>query len=506
MKRLIIACLTLTMAVGGHAQQNIGQTITVHMKDGSKVVYKGGTKMGIGLMGNYETETISNFPNQGSEPTVTKTLQMGEVEFWPYYEPYLKVERQAPGQYSVKMSVNATFEPNNISGVCIGTASNPTWDGEDAWKRQEGDMEPCIFGKKPSQLSLDEEDTWCDYPLELGKTYYVRPFAALYYNKDPQDPDVANRVYHTTFYGEEQNFRVPDCIGDHYWVYDEIRGSYHAEFFPNDTVATHAAWEVFSTQHAGEVLDAINANPRFYLPLGALFNEFKATEAGASMTVRAETYDDGTVYFVDQVPDAFYDYVEAYYQQENTICERVYQHLIDYVNTVTNSSGSVYTRNVPLPLNQIENVDASWNIPGDSYLYVTPINSTAQPYVGFELPHFVPGKYKILITMAPETTVENNEENASLFIPSKFRINLFEPSVDDAYYPSAPTLTFTDTEGNKDFVNPADQVSTIELEHEFTASCAILQLQSYVLTREQRAYIYTRNLRIAEIRLVPIVE
>ena len=514
MKRLIIACLTLALAVSGHAQQNIGQTITVHLKDGTKVVYNGGTRMSLSLMGNFETETINNWDDPEKEPTVQKTLQMGKVEFRPLFgydgETY-HLAHQAPGQYSVSVSVDIKgFSGTRLSGACIGTEPNPTWGGESAWLEQlqmsRGDqyMEVCNFGKKPARLSY-EEDTWCDYPLELGKTYYLRPFAALYYYPDQEKQAPEDRLYHTTFYGEELNVRVPDSISDHYWIYDENQGKYYYEYnlSPGDTVVTKEAWSAFGEKHPGEVLQAINDNPFYYKSLDELFGEYKDAAVDVSITVRSETYDDGTVYFIEEVPDAFYAYLEAYYQEENTMKEMVYQNLIGYMKTEENSmSEGLYTKNAVT--SQIKDVDASWNIPSNSYVSAKPTSNATQCSVVLELPHFVPGKYKIFITMAPETTVENNEENASMFLPSRFRINLFEPADEYKDYPVAATCRFTDAEGSNTFVVPADAVSTIEQEHEFTVSRAIIQIESYVTSRQRS--IYSRTLRIAEIRLVPIEE
>ena len=183
--------------------------------------------------------------------------------------------------------------------------------------------------------------------------------------------------------------------------------------------------------------------------------------------------------------------------------EMVYQNLIGYMKTEENSmSEGLYTKNAVT--SQIKDVDASWNIPSNSYVSAKPTSNATQCSVVLELPHFVPGKYKIFITMAPETTVENNEENASMFLPSRFRINLFEPADEYKDYPVAATCRFTDAEGSNTFVVPADAVSTIEQEHEFTVSRAIIQIESSVTSRQRS--IYSRTLRIAEIRLVPIEE
>ena len=497
MKRTIISCLTLMLAISLSAQQNIGQTITVHMKDGTKVVYQEGIQMSLNVWGDFEKETISNFPNPGEEPTVRKERTMGSVSFQSLSDygeeaSYIAVERLAPGQYSAKMKVYSSFGSNHILGTCISTKGNPTWGEDGIWKQT---YDYCIFGTKPEKLSIDEEECWCDYPLEPGQTYYVRPFAAVYYNPDAKNANPNNRVY-TTFYGEELNFRVPDSISDHYWFYNGI--TYESKYNPGATVATEDAWNAFSAKHAGKVLDEINYYPFRYKSLNELLSDYIAT--GASVVRRAETYDDGTVFFVDEVPDAFIDFVNAYYQQENTPQEMVYQHLISYLAEGGETSGK-YTKNSVL--SQLANVDPSWNIPSNSYLYVTPTTASAQPYVGIELPRFVPGKYKILITMAPETVAENNEENASKFLPSKFRIYLFEASLNNNEYPTVGAR-MTNADGTNDFIAPADKTNTFELEYEFTSYHAIIQLQSYVTSSQLKTY--SRSLRIAEIRLVPVVE
>ncbi|MBO4564297.1 MAG: hypothetical protein J5720_02565 [Bacteroidaceae bacterium] len=498
MKRTIISCLTLMLAISLSAQQNIGQAITVHMKDGTKVVYQAGTRLGLNVWGDFEKETISNFPNPGEEPTVRKEMTMGSVNFQSLSDygeeaSYIAVERLAPGQYSAKMKVNSSFGSNHVSGTCISTKENPTWGEDGIGKKQTYDY--CIFGAKPEKLSIDEEERWCDYPLELGQTYYVRPFAAVYYNPDATNADPNNRVY-TTFYGEELNFRVPDSISDHYWYYN---GSmYCGRYTSGAMVATQEAWNVFSAKHAGKVLEDINNYYFRYKSLDGLLSDYIAT--GAAVVRRAETYDDGTVYFVDEVPDAFIDFVNAYYQQENTPQEMVYQHLISYLAEGGETSGR-YTKSAVL--GQIANVDPSWNIPTNSYLYVTPTTASANPTVGIELPKFVPGKYKILITMAPETVAENNEENASKFLPSKFRITLYEANLNNNEYPTGGAR-MTNAEGGNDFIIPADKTSTIELEYEFTSYRAIIQLQANVLSKDRSTY--SRCLRIAEIRLVPVVE
>lgn len=466
MKRTIISCLTLMLVISLYAQQNIGQIITVHMKDGTKVVYQGGSSLGLYVWGDYEKETISNYPNSGEEPTVRKERMMGSVSFQSLSDygeeaSYIAVERLAPGQYYAKMKADSSFGTSQVFGTCISTKPNPVWNGGDAWiemyYNQWGEA-LCYYGEKPSQLSHEEADQWCDFPLEPGHTYYVRPFVAVYYTPDGYG-NLNDRVY-TTFYGEGLNFRVPDSISDHY------------NLLPNAIVGTREAWNAFSAKHAGKVLDEINYYYFRYKSLDGLLSDYIATAAGASVVRRAETYDDGTVFFVDEVPDAFYDYVNAYYQQENTPQEMVYQNLISYLAEGGETSGR-YTKSAVLV--QIANVDPSWDVPSNSYLYVTPSTASANPTVGIELPKFAPGKYKILITMAPETVAENNEENASLFLPSKFRITLYEASLNNNEYPTGGAR-MTNADNTNDFIAPADKSNTIELEYEFTSYRAIVQL------------------------------
>lgn len=302
-----------------------------------------------------------------------------------------------------------------------------------------------------------------------GTTYYYRLMVRLPCQQQGEQQQVV-------CYGPEMAFRIPDLMAE--------SGLMPAELATDGAVyPTQETWAAFRAEHFRNTsLSTPDA-----LTLGRLWLQWLQTPQGqsAEFTTTDRHYDDGVIHFIDEIPDAFYTWA----------CSR------EIIITDTSRLGSY---NDYIMYEMVTGTDGKWELPNNSYIQIT--DSTKNLVTAlFYMPEAMPGiKYRLTITFAPETQLEQTEENARYFAPTAVRIGWNLPGQNrlDANYLNNPKPKTDETNGS--FIISGMEVTTLTFS-DFTGGNGNINLLIETNNRSPQVNNGTRCsiLRIAEVRLTP---
>ena len=338
------------------------------------------------------------------------------------------------------------------------------------------------------QWAVNDRFPWFNCPLENGETYYYRVIANLPYNENTDE---------AFFYGPEMSFRVPNLKAD-------------AGYDSGDIYFSDEAWASFMQYFPADM--PADKSATWQKVMRSLQQKWEATLENSPYdltTATKLTFDDGIAYVLPEVPEAFYTWMSTrelviHASQESEYC-----------------SAEINVNNQKEPQTSFEivsNVDASWDIPSNSYLVCTPavyegVTSNISASVYFNLSEAVPGiRYKLTITLAPETryTPEKDEsgnyigENASHFLPVPIRIDSYSlASTGSNVTPFGILGRRTSVESKYTTAAIAKDV-IVHDEEMFDFSCSLLNIQSTPSRSQLNRGTQTNELHIAEVRLTPI--
>ena len=349
-----------------------------------------------------------------------------------------------------------------------------------------GNLQYKWTGTRVSNNDSSEKLSWMNYPLTNGETYYYRIFANLPYNE---------RTENAVFYGPEMSFRVPNLKADAGYDNGDI-------YFSDD------AWASFMQHFPADMTSYKLAI--WQKVLHSLQKKWEATLDASPYdlaTATKLTFDDGIAYFLPEVPEAFYTWMSSRELVINASHESEY----------CSAEISVNNLNVPQTSFEIVNdVDASLEIPSNSYLVCTPAvyenSSNRNVSFYFNFSEAVPGiRYKLTITFAPETryTPEQDEtgkyigENASHFLPAPLRI--YSAPLTSKGNTITPWGAFTGTNLLARYETVATAKDVFELyDEKYNFSCSVLRVESNARTSQLNRS-QTNEVHIAEVRLTPIL-
>lgn len=269
------------------------------------------------------------------------------------------------------------------------------------------------------------------------------------------------------------NKKCQDWYGEVYYDYYKFKDK-------KCIIPSTKAWEDFRDRHSDvftvDIFQNVDAKNEI---LAGWFNSITPS-LFSTMQLNAEEIlcVDGRLYVVDYIEDSFMSYF-AYY-----LC-----------NPTRTFGAESYTKNCIVPPS-IVNCDPSWNVPENRYYEFSPTSTSANPYVGFEIPKSLfPGiSYKVNIAIAPNT---NDPEDKR---PNYFRVNLYERASSGNNYGNYPSSgKVIQYEGSNFITAGGEKCDTISLTYvpsEYSIS-HILQLQSNITSKMTSTY--DRSIRIAAI-------
>ena len=340
---------------------------------------------------------------------------------------------------------------STLTKVCLGSSSGLSVENCDMIGDFYGDE--CWIGDyynklRPRWYSLEHG---IRMELEYGKTYYYR-----YFIKIPIEGHGD-----AVFYGPEYSFHIPKVMDD---------AGYYPEPMLTD-VAISAAFPEPLKAPSKERIDS-------------WWKEWRATEGGQKTDLSADVttaeFDDGTGYRVNRLPDEFYVWLAS-------------REIV--LNLLEGEASSTTTPTL------VSDVPSVWDLPRNSYVQFECQNNSVNAQVNW-YPELIPGvPYKFQITFAPETQLENNDENVLAFLPTRVRI----------YLPDGKGSNNRLT--NEDFEIPATEVATFSADSVATQYFVpahkdrmYVSVRSVVKNSEVRNKRFNRIIRIADIRFTPMTD
>ena len=304
------------------------------------------------------------------------------------------------------------------------------------------------------------ESNRVDATLQPGNTYYYRTFAEVQVEEGGQTKT-------TYFYGPEKSFRVPRVMSD-------------AAYFPYPQ-GTDAAVAAF----AAHFPDSVTAPT--WKEMEMLWDKWRATPEGAEIDltpyITSETFEDGTGYRLNYIPDEFYDWMT-----KREVVIDAFDGLAETSQMVDNTT----REHVPdVQIDSVANVDASWNVAGGKYIRFTPKKITVNVSVTYRSYEVVPGlRYRLQLNFAPETVVtEKTDSTGYVLLPAKVNITDVK----------AQNIIATKHE------IPVAEASTLVIDDFNTTAPGLdLKFETATTNLETRRKLFNRIMRIAEIRLIPI--
>ena len=471
--------MILALAMMGCVLTAIAQDVTVlHMKDGTTRRFTNGVKNAT------QVQFFEYLPHEGKSPVYNTTqhdngysCQWDVTQAWhidgqysvavvwedilpegfqPRYglclgtQPGLSVEHCDTMKYSV--SEDSYWYDENYSRlhfVFVGQLFPPDFTLE--WQGKEGE-DGQRFDIIAKRL---RKDNHLAISLQPGQTYYYRTFAEGQVEEGEQ-------LKTKLFYGPEKSFRVPRVMAD-------------AGYFPTPC-ATGEAVAAFAT-HFPETVKA-----PAWKEMEGLWNLWLATDEGQqtdlSADITSDTFDDGTGYRLNRIPDAFYTWMSRR------------EVIIDAFDGLTEISQMKNQYGEFEPTVMAEEVTDVDSIPGGKYMRFTPLVASVNHYAIYRSTEVVPGiRYRLVVNFAPETLPT---ATAYDLLPTRVEVWALHP---DGSEEAALVKTHDVT---------ALQMSAYENGDFLTTDMGLgLKIATHVQTSEVRNGLLNRTMRIAEIRLTP---
>ena len=456
--------ILFTIAFMSNIVCSVAQDVTIlHMKDGTTRRFVNGSK---------ETTNIRFYEYTPSEttPHFTTKHDNGYQATWDVNQVWT-----IDGKYVVGLFWESDL-PENFQarhGVCFGTKPGLTVDDceNKSYATDLQDFPGChymMIGEKwKPYLTIDsipffyvkEENNRIITPLELGQTYYYRTFAECLVEESGQQKTIV-------MYGTERSFKVPKLMADF--------------GYSNPARFSFDALEAFA-KHFSEGVTAPT-----WEQMESLWNLWLSTDEAKQMDLSADissmTFDDGQGYTINRIPDEFYTWM---------INREIDIDPLDGIFEVSQHQNSRTLELEPtITPRLVSNVDASWGVPDNKYVRFEQNKTIINHSVTYRSNEVVAGvPYDIIIVFAPET-VESEQ------LPTKVRVSA--NAVGDN--------TSDELVDSKEI--PADKTTAIQVANKYSVNSMGIDLNigTRVSSAELRQKRFDRNLRIAGIRLKPVVK
>ena len=438
MKRYILFSL---LALIGVVQASAQDITTIHLKNGTKLTFGNG---------RYDA-TDMRFTTQFNEYSYINTSLIS-----------CQLQKAvASNEYACYISFHSDLLPtgNTTVALLIGTSEGLTLETADAVIEGLSDIYYSFqIGAEEALEELQsplaqEKLPIANYPLQKGQTYYFRAMARIPYLKDGQQREVI--VYENAAH---RYFRVPLLMAECDLVPWMLTGG--DAYCPSTT-----AWTTFCEQHfPGVPEENLQMMPR-------LWQEWVADHLSEVTVSQELTFDDGVLRVVSAVPEAFYTWLTTREVVLNRL-EQIYEIRLGHLDSL------------------VTDADPKWQIPGNSYMRFVPEAATSNTDIAFRADELIPGlTYTLEAVFAPETILENNEENAAAFRNTKLRF--LGVTADDT------SVSLAD---HAKFEIPATETTRLTVDNAISGYVR-LKVQVSLTVRENANY--NRIVRLAELRLKP---
>ena len=487
MKKNVLLLAATAIFLPIQAQQNIllaPNNTPVLVDDIDRVTYEAGTETSDPAGG--DPDVLKMYMKDGTVYSRTCGQYGAGIKLFsyiPYNNTYITTTSHQ-NDYQVEWNVNGVGQTDGCysvgiwwqkslsgfenvrSGICFGSSPDLTIEQSDYVQYVDDSSEfpynrarhYMFIGSKLSMpMQLQGGGFFTDEPyysgsgyIHIGEDNWLQvplEYGKTYYYRTFIQGDMMQHgeMKTVTFYDVEKSFRVPKVIDD---------AGYYGYPIP-----TEEACQKFGAHFPDSVMTPTREQIKM------LWIEWQKTDEAQRIDLSADCtpveFENGTAYDLHRIPDEFYKWL-------------INREIVIDVTWIADCQNATYN---------IRTIDESWNVPGKYYVKVGPSQGTNNnPMITYRCSEVVPGvRYKLMITFVPSTDGE--------WRPTRLRIT-------------------TQPNGVRLFNNieiPSTEVTTLEAENVSTAAIGMdLQIQTSVLARQIATY--SREMRIADIRFVPMTQ
>ena len=322
-----------------------------------------------------------------------------------------------------------------------------------------------------------------DTPLHHGQTYYYRIAAHI--------PSLRSDGGHDTLtvYGPEYSFRIPDLMVES----DEVPTLIAKDGLVYPSLQ---AWELYRLAHFEADVELPDAEA-----FGKMWMQWLQTPQGQTLdtsTAVPHVFDDGTIFFLPDVPEAFHEWVMS---REIVI-----------TNLTGTRPTTIFVTNQWKPQCEWSLVTTEredWPLPLQTYIKATPIAYTSttnyNSAIDFDTRGMMPGvTYRLTVTFAPEGELPQTEENAWYYTPTRLQMGFYPDGESNKveYLINSEQSNFM---GTRYFLQSGTEPTTFT----FTAPTGaapnrFFRISTVVRPPDLNSKVQINVLRVAEVRLTPV--
>lgn len=485
MKKNILLLAAIAILLPIQAQQNIllaPNNTPVLVDDIDRVTYEAGTEAADSAEG--ASDVLKMYMKDGTVYSRTCGQYGAGISLFSYipYNNRYTTTTTHQNDYQVEWNVNGVGQTDDCysvgiwwqkslsgfenvrSGICFGSSPELTIEQSD-YVQYVDDSSEFPYNRNlhymfiGSKLRLPMRLQGCSYGFDYQSySDYIQveednwlqvplEYGKTYYYRTFVQGDMIQHgeMKTVTFYDVEKSFRVPKVIDD---------AGYYGYPIP-----TEEACQKFGAHFP----DSVTPPTREQIKM--LWIEWQKTDEAKQIDISADCtpveFENGTAYDLHRIPDEFYTWL-------------IHREVVIDVTRIADSQNATYS---------IRTIDESWNVPGKYYVKVEPSPGGINPMITYRCSEVVPGlRYKLMIVFVPST--------GDVWKPTRIRVLTL---------PNGVRLF------NNNVDIPATEITTLEAENVSTAAMGMdLQIQTSVLARQIATY--SREMRIADIRFVPMTQ
>lgn len=373
-------------------------------------------------------------------------------------------------------------------GICVSTSSGPViseiipTSQLDNVYQCDGMANFTIYGDCDS----NGDSQYVLSGLDYHKAYYVRPFVKF---DNGQIMYGGEKMFTTPYTFESVVLFEPEA--------KDLHGIYNDMFLNKDAMTALADAEYLASED-------VRQGMMFELKNRLFDVDEENIKKNAYRKIECV---DGTMYFVNKLPEAF---VKTFREEVNPNSMKPIEFVTDSasVNMDVNDNGAtMFTKNAVTPISSMKyKFDESLGLPDVDFLDIVPIAGNANPAVAFDIPRYLWGReyslYAVFVRIDALGKLGIEGYDPEDMRSYKFYVNIIERN-DMGEYKNSTRLK-NPADGTNYYINNAENlVDTLYLgDYAFSSKPGgMIQLQSQVSSRQTT--MYSREILISKFILVP---
>lgn len=473
------------LGAAASAQNPIRTTIEVEMNDGKIQKFESNESVTFSFLGTKGTVQVPVDPQWsygGKEAMETDNVDI-----------YARIYNL--GAYSATVYLGCSNQFPKPDGFVISKTQNAEPDVViTSYDLFRNGLSPLREDKTVEVVNSDDTNSYTCTLSHLGynTTYYLRPYVMI--------PNASGE--NLRMYGEELKFSTPKTV---YAALDnepETAGGYC--WLANGVVVSKIGLKAIYDAHAQELRgDSASIMNGIVCDMTRTLSENDAAALPVAKTIECV---DGTIKLVNTIPAAIMDKVWKYMNSGVTYAPEEF--IVNRDVQAGSTKAEAWASDKIMEKDSIVSCTPDEGLPHNAYMLFEPVSSSSNPLVSIEIQKSLLAlKYRIDVTFAPaETRVD--EEGQAASVPNRLNVEWYYTDGYGKYSSRGVALSADEahTEGRFVIAGKLGECDTasFEITPDQTTGKSIIKLSANITSTQFKNKIYTRTLRIAEIKVTPI--